>query len=266
MEGSSMTPDHPLFAGPTRLADIVFPGDANHHGTLFGGTGLAHMDKVAFIAASRHAHVDFVTASCERIDFEAPAMIGDIVELTGSVVRVGRKSLSVEVDMVAEGPITGERRHCSRGIFNMVAVGPRLAAIGGVLPPLTPAPTAPVDPALHSAMVEIVFPERTSHYGSLYGGHALAAMGKAAFIAASRHSRKTVVMAGTERVDFTNQIQNGEVVITLPRILATGRSSVRVEVQLWAENLHTDVRRQCGRGEFVMVAVDATHRPVPLAQ
>ncbi|MGO4386789.1 acyl-CoA thioesterase [Microvirga sp. 2YAF29] len=69
----------------TCLIDIVFPGDTNHHGTLFGGIGLAHMDKVAFIAASRHAHVDFVTASCERIDFEAPAHMGEIVELTGRI-------------------------------------------------------------------------------------------------------------------------------------------------------------------------------------
>ena len=47
----------------TRLVDIVFPGDTNHHGTLFGGVGLSQMDKVAFITAARHAPVDFVTAS-----------------------------------------------------------------------------------------------------------------------------------------------------------------------------------------------------------
>lgn len=257
-----MSPDHPVFSGPTRLADIVFPGDANHHGTLFGGTGLAHMDKVAFIAASRHGHVDFVTASCERIDFNAPAKIGDIVELVGSVVRVGRKSLSVEVDMIAEGPLSGERRHCSRGVFNMVAIGSHLEARGGTLPPLSDAVTYIKDPDTHPAMVEIVFPEKTSHYGSLYGGNALAAMGKAAFIAASRHCRKTVVMAGSTRVDFTSHIQSGEVVITVPQVIATGRSSMRVEVQLWAENLHADERRQCGAGEFIMVAIDEDHRPL----
>lgn len=258
-----MSPDHPVFSGPTRMADIVFPGDANHHGTLFGGTGLAHMDKVAFIAASRHGKVDFVTASCERIDFEAPAKIGDIVELIGAVNRVGRKSLSVEVDMIAESPVTGERHHCSRGIFNMVAIGEHLDRRGGTLPPLNqPAVNVADTPDIHQAMVEIVFPEKTSHYGSLYGGNALAAMGKAAFIAASRQCRKTVVMAGSERVDFHSHIQNGEVVITIPRVIATGRSSIRVEVQLWAENLHADIRRQCGMGTFIMVAVDKDHRPV----
>lgn len=119
----------------TRLVDIVFPGGTNHHRTLFGGIGLAHMDRVAFITAARHAPVDFVTASCERIDFEAPAHLGDIVELTGKIARVGRRSLAVEVVMTAEAPLSGERRRCGRGTFNMVAVGAGLEATGSALPP-----------------------------------------------------------------------------------------------------------------------------------
>ncbi|MPT23751.1 MAG: hypothetical protein E2577_12570 [Starkeya sp.] len=63
---------------PTTLVDIVFPGAVNHHGTLFGGAGLAFMDRVAFVAATRHGRVPFVTASCERVDFRKPAHIGEI--------------------------------------------------------------------------------------------------------------------------------------------------------------------------------------------
>ena len=48
-------------SGVVRLIDMVFPGDTNHHGTLFGGVALAHMDKVAFLAASRHGRAPFVT-------------------------------------------------------------------------------------------------------------------------------------------------------------------------------------------------------------
>ncbi|WP_026187658.1 hotdog domain-containing protein [Ensifer sp. BR816] len=58
---------------PTTLINIVFAGDTNHHGTLFGGAGLALMDRVTFIAASRFGRVPFVTASCERVDFRKPA-------------------------------------------------------------------------------------------------------------------------------------------------------------------------------------------------
>lgn len=105
----------------TRLVDIVFPGDTNYHGTLFGGIALARMDKVAFVAASRHAPVDFVTASCEAVEFKAPGRLGDIVELTGRVGRVSKRSLAAAVEMVAES-ISGERQLCGRGEFVMVAV------------------------------------------------------------------------------------------------------------------------------------------------
>jgi len=246
-------------ADATHLIDIVFPGDTNHHGTLFGGVGLAHMDKVAFIAATRHAHRPIVTASCERIDFSAPARLGEIVEFAGRVVRVGRRSLGVEVTMVAEA-VAGERRLCSRAVFNMVAVADGAAA--SPPPPLPSMADAPAASPLR--MVEMVFPEWTSHYGSLYGGHALAAMSKAAFICATRRCRKAVVLASAQRVDFTSQIQAGEIIELAPRIVATGRCSMSVEVELWAESLLSGERRACGYGSFVMVAVDDGHRPVPV--
>ncbi|WP_454685024.1 acyl-CoA thioesterase [Ancylobacter moscoviensis] len=243
--------------GETRLVDIVFPGATNHHGTLFGGAALAHMDRVAFIAAARHARADFVTASCERIDFVAPARLGEIVELTGRVARVGRRSLSVEVELVSEAPLTGERRRCTRGSFNMVAVG-----TPAPMPP--PPPPAPEEPGV-LRMADLVMPEQTSHYGSLHGGSALATMGKAAFVVATRHARRAVVMASSRRVDFRHEITPGDVAEVEARLAGTGRSSMTVAVRLWSESLATGERHLCGTGEFVMVAVDAHHRPVAVA-
>src|SRR5690606_29061195 len=153
-----------------QLIDMVFPGDANHHGTLFGGVALAHMDKVAFLAASRHGRAPFVTASSEKIDFAAPAREGDMVEVTGRVVRVGTSSLDVEVELVAEVPVSGERRLCTRGRFTLVArkgLGTRLP-----LPPMA----APANPGDVLRLAEMVFPGQTNHYGTLHGGDALRMM------------------------------------------------------------------------------------------
>jgi acyl-CoA hydrolase len=224
---------------------------------LFGGVALSHMDKVAFIAATRHGRVDFVTASCDRIDFDAPARLGEIVEATGKVVRVGRRSLGVEVELFAEELLTGERRRCSRGIFNMVAIGTN----AGPLPPIS----GPSSESSHDfRMVEMVLPEQTSHYGSLYGGHALAAMGKAAFVSATRRCRKRVVMATAGRIDFLSQIQTGELIELVPRVTETGRSSLIVAVELRAESPRSQGQRLCGTGTFVMVAVDDHNQPTPL--
>jgi len=146
------------------LIDMVFPGDTNHHGTLFGGVALAHMDKVAFLAATRHGRSPFVTAASEKIDFANPALIGDIVEVTGRVARVGNSSLDVEVELMAESPVSGERRLCTRGRFTLVAVkgpGSRLP-----LPKLVEMPEQPSDGRLR--MVNIVFPGQTNHHATLY--------------------------------------------------------------------------------------------------
>jgi acyl-CoA hydrolase len=244
-------------AGTTRLIDIVFPGATNHHGTLFGGAGLALMDRVAFIAAARHARCDIVTASCERIDFVAPAQLGDIVELTGRVIRLGRRSLGVEVELVAEAALSGERRRCTAGIFNMVAVD-SLAA----MPPI--AAGVEQEPGI-LRMADLVMPGETSHYGSLYGGSALALMAKAAFVVATRHAHRAVVMASSRRVDFLHEIRPGAIVEIEAQLARAGRSSMTVEAKLWSEDIASGERHLCGRGGFVMVAVDADHRPLPFA-
>lgn len=238
-----------------RLIDMVFPGDANHHGTLFGSVGLSHLDKVAFLAASRHARRAVVTAGCERIDFAAPARIGEMVEATGRVVRIGRSSLGVEVELHAEGLLSGERRLCTRGLFNMVAV--REDGDETPLSPLEPDETLE-DEWLRTT--EMVFPGTTNHYGTLFGGDALKLMGKAAFVTATRRARAVVVMAATNRIDFRSPINGGDMIELVSRVKMTGRSSLSVEVQLWAEGLLSGARRCSAAAEFIMVAVDETGR------
>ena len=106
----------------TRLVDLVFPNQTNHLGTLFGGHALSMMDMAASIAAHRYARNTVVTASIERTDFLTPVYEGELVEVTGKVIRTGRTSLVVQVELMAENLLNGERRLCTRGEFNMVAL------------------------------------------------------------------------------------------------------------------------------------------------
>jgi acyl-CoA hydrolase len=246
----------------TRLIDIVFPGDTNHHGTLFGGTGLALMDRVAFIAATRFGRTPFVTASCERIDFRQPARIGHIVEFTARPVKAGRRSLTIEVEMMAEA-IVGRARHtCTRGIFHMVAIPEGESAANYALPELLTETVQRTNDTV--AMVEIVFPDQANSVGRMFGGEAIAYMTKAAFVAASRYSGKLVVLASSERIDFTRAIEIGEIVEAQARVERVGRSSMSIETKLWSENLLTGERHVTATGHFTMVAVDDEHRPIPV--
>ena len=106
----------------TRFVEVIFPEQSNHYGTLFGRTALNLRGKAAFIAASRHARRAVVMAASDRIDFHVPVKVGQVVELDARVVRTGRSSLTVEVDMIAETLLSGERQLAMTGRFEMVAV------------------------------------------------------------------------------------------------------------------------------------------------
>jgi uncharacterized protein (TIGR00369 family) len=241
---------------PVRIIDIVLPSETNHHGTLFGGVALSLLDKVAFIAAVRHGRRQFVTASCDRVDFSAPAREGEIVEAEGQVIRVGRSSVSVETTLHAEDLLTGERRLCTRGVFHMVA--PRDGGERPILPPLG----APATDDGVLRMAEQVFPTNTSHHGVLLGGEALNRMGKAAFVAASRRSRKPIVMAASRQIDFVAPIMGGDLTELTAVVKSVGRTSLTVEVELWGEKILSGERERSAVGEFVMVAVSEDGRPV----
>ena len=115
--------------------------------------------------------------------------------------------------------------------------------------------------AAETRIVEMVFPDQTNHYGTLFGGHALRLMDQAAFISASRYCRSTVVTACSERVDFHTPVQQGELVELVARVIAVGKTSVKVEVQLFAEQLLSGRRQLCTRGRFVLVALDDRGQP-----
>jgi acyl-CoA hydrolase len=105
-----------------RIVELIFADDTNHHGTLFGGHGLSLMAKAGFIASTQKCREVMVLASLEKTNFMAPINIGGIVDLSAKVVRIGTKSLTVNVKMWGEELLTGARTFCADSDFIMVAV------------------------------------------------------------------------------------------------------------------------------------------------
>ncbi len=108
--------------GDLRIVELVFADDTNHHGTLFGGHGLSLMAKAGFIASTQRCREVMVLASLERTNFKAPIVVGEIVDLSAKVTRIGTRSLTVNVKMWGEGLLSGERQFCADSDFIMVAV------------------------------------------------------------------------------------------------------------------------------------------------
>ncbi len=104
------------------MLELVFPKDTNYHGTAFGGWVLSLMDKAASVAAVRHASGNVVTARMDGVDFHVPIRVGDAVALDAQVVKVGRTSMTIRVDVYREHMPTGEQELATTGTFVFVAL------------------------------------------------------------------------------------------------------------------------------------------------
>lgn len=236
------------------IVDMVWPDQSNHHGTLFGGAALSMLDRLAFILGSKVLRGSLVTASVGNLNFVAPAPAGHLVECQGCVLRRGQRSVTLGTRLVAEDLLSGTRTECLSGEFVMVRqAGDPAEAVD--LPPL--AERADDSGGYASAVVaEIVFPGHANHRNLLHGGPAMAWMAKAGFVAATRQVRRTVVMAGSEKLDFRAPAHVGDVVEVTARVTGVGRRSVQVQADMWAESPSTGERRHCTSAQLVFVAVE----------
>lgn len=84
------------------LRVTMLPRDTNARGTIFGGVILSHIDLAGAVAASRCAARNFVTRFMREVGFIAPVYVGDVVSFYAHVVREGRTSVTIQVNVEAE--------------------------------------------------------------------------------------------------------------------------------------------------------------------
>ncbi len=118
-----------------RLMELI---DANAHGNVHGGVIMRMVDEAAAIVAIKHSqNPTVVTARVERFDFLAPALIGDVVSVLCEMRYVGRTSMEVGVEVIAEDVITSDVRHIASSYVIYVALDENRKPTP--VPPLTPA-------------------------------------------------------------------------------------------------------------------------------
>src|SRR5256885_15867667 len=88
------------------LRAIAMPGDANPNGDIFGGWLLAQMDLAGGSVASQRAQGRVATVAVTGMTFHRPVYIGDEVSCHAMVTRVGRTSITIQIE-------TWVRRHLS---------------------------------------------------------------------------------------------------------------------------------------------------------
>jgi acyl-CoA hydrolase len=119
----------------SRLMELI---DANARGTVHGGVIMRMVDEAASIVAFKHSqNPDVVTAKVETFKFLAPAYIRNVLTIHCAMHYVGRSSMEVGVEVLAEDVITGTVRHIASS--NVVYVALDEHGKPTRVPPLVPA-------------------------------------------------------------------------------------------------------------------------------
>jgi acyl-CoA hydrolase len=105
-------------------------------------------------------------------------------------------------------------------------------------------------------MADLVMPNQTNYYRTMFGGAAMAFMDKACAIAALQFCRLPIVTASSEHIDFCQPIYEGEMIEALARVIYAGRTSLVSRVHIYGEDAIKNNRRLCTTGYFSLVAID----------
>ena len=104
------------------LRVVPRPADINPNGHIFGGWVLSQMDIAAGIVASRRAKGPVATVAIEAMEFIAPIHLRDLISVYAEVERVGRTSMAVKIEVVAERDLGSTAVKVTEGVFTFVAL------------------------------------------------------------------------------------------------------------------------------------------------
>ena len=104
------------------LRVVPGPGDINANGHIFGGWVLSQMDIAAGIVASQRAKGPVATIAIEAMKFIAPIHLRDLISVYAHVERVGRTSMGVRIEVVAQRDLGATEVKVTEGLFTFVAL------------------------------------------------------------------------------------------------------------------------------------------------
>jgi acyl-CoA hydrolase len=111
-----------------------------------------------------------------------------------------------------------------------------------------------------------VFPNTTNHYETLFGGTAMHMMDEVAFITATRFSRQVMVTVSSDKIDFKKSIPAGTIIELVGRVSQVGNTSLKVNVEIYIEQMYAEGRELAVHGSFTFVAIDEHKKPIRVIQ
>jgi len=98
------------------------PRDLNNNGHIFGGWVLSQMDIAGGIVAARVAGGSTATVAIEAMEFIAPILTRDLISVYARVEKIGRTSVRLRIDVIADRNRGEDHVPVTSGIFTFVAL------------------------------------------------------------------------------------------------------------------------------------------------
>ena len=117
-----MGDEDPTDSPTLALRAVAMPAFTNSHGDIFGGCLLSQMDVAGATVATRRAKGRVVTVAITAMTFHRPVRVGDEISCYAEIVKIGRTSITVRIEVFARRDRTGEKIEVTNGLFTYVAV------------------------------------------------------------------------------------------------------------------------------------------------
>jgi len=123
----------------------------------------------------------------------------------------------------------------------------------------------PGNPAGELTLQTLAMPRDTNPHGDIFGGWLLSQMDLAGAVLARRLSRGRVATVAISEMAFLRPVPVGAVVSCYTSLLETGRSSMRINIEVWIETEAGIEPAKVTEGDFVYVAISEQGTTRPMA-
>lgn len=272
------------------LRFLAAPTDRGKSGTVDAGRVLEWVDKAAFAAATGWSGSYCVTAYVGNIHFEYPVQVGEMVEVTATVLYTGRSSMHINTTVRSGDPKTGlltERARCLV-IFVAVDAEGRSTAVPEFVPrtleqelardyatsriPVRDEITAELrrQDYTEAGTAEKVLlrflaaPTDVNWGGKVHGGIVMEWIDTAAYLCSSRYCGRDTVAVFSGGIRFLHPLRIGDLVEVEARLIYTGHKGMHIAVEVRSGDPKGGPLEPTTNCITVMVARDGEGTSVPV--
>lgn len=117
-----MESEHIKPLGELVIKTIAMPADTNRYGDMFGGWLVSQMDLGGAVLAHKCSRTHMTTVAIDRMVFIRPVLVGDVVSCYAEVVKRGRTSVGIAVEVWVERMLDQSFQKVTQGIFTYVSI------------------------------------------------------------------------------------------------------------------------------------------------